>query len=197
MNVISPAPRGRRRDPTLDDAILEAALTMLAEGGYRNVSIEGVAARACVGKATVYRRYPTKAALIVDALRERLCIVDHLPDTGDLRNDLIAIITPLVDRLRGPDGPMMIAFMAERFREPELAAEFDRSVVGRKREHVRTLLRAAVSRGELDASMDIDVVAEMMPAIVWYHALSHLPFDNNFPARIVDQLLGVRSVSPT
>jgi AcrR family transcriptional regulator len=192
MSIIENLPRGRRRDPSLDDAILDATLTMFAEGGYRSVSIEGVAARAGVGKATVYRRYPTKAALVVDALRERLCMVDHLPDTGDLRSDLMGMINPLVDRLHGPDGQMMVAFMAERFREPELAAEFDRSVVGRKREHVRKLLRDAVARGELEATTDVELVAEMMPAVVWYHALSHLPFGHDFAARIVDQLLPTR-----
>src|SRR5262245_511580 len=170
MSALEQLPRGRPRDPSLDDAILEAALTMLAECGYRSVSIEGVAARAGVGKATVYRRYPTKAALVVDAVRERLCMVDHLPHTGDLRADLIAVITPLVERLRSADGPMMIALMAERFREPDLAAEFDRSIIGRKREHVRMLLREAASAGTIAADTDVDLLAEAMPAIVWYHA---------------------------
>ena len=62
-DIVPQSPKGRPRDPALDEAIFDATLAMFAEGGYRNVSIEGVAARAGVGKATIYRRHPTKAAL--------------------------------------------------------------------------------------------------------------------------------------
>ncbi len=85
-------------------------------------SIEGVAARAGVAKATVYRRYPTLAPLFVDAVRVRLCLIHELPDTGDLRADLLAMMQPLIDRLLTPDGAVLAALMTERFREPELAA---------------------------------------------------------------------------
>lgn len=92
-------------------------------GWLPRVSIEGVAARAGVAKATVYRRYPTLAPLLVDAVRVRLCLIHELPDTGDLRADLLAMMQPLIDRLLTPDGAVLAALMTERFREPELAAE--------------------------------------------------------------------------
>jgi len=193
MKLVDHRPRGRRRDPALDDLILDHTLAMFANGGYESVSIEGVAARAGVGKATIYRRYPTKAALIVAAVRERLCLVDQLPDTGDLRADLVTMMSPLVRRLLSPDGPMLIAFMAERFREPELEAEFERSVVGRKRVHMRKLLRDAVERGDLAPDTDIEISAEMLPALIWYRALNHLPFEADFAEVVVDQLLEVRA----
>jgi AcrR family transcriptional regulator len=88
----SAARPGRRRDPGLDDAIIDAALALFVEGGYRGVTIEGVAARAGVGKATVYRRHPTSAALLVEAARIRLCLLHDLPDTGDLRADLVSLL---------------------------------------------------------------------------------------------------------
>lgn len=193
MTTTDDRPRpGRRRDPGLDEIILEAALAEFVEKGYRSTSIEGIAARAGVGKATIYRRYPTKASLIVDALRARLRLVDVLPDTGDLRADLIAMATPLVERLCGSDGPTLVAFMAERLREPELAAEFDRSVIGHKRVHLRKLVRDAVERGDLAPDTDVDVVAEMVPAIVWHHALNHLPLDRGLPERVVDEVIRPR-----
>lgn len=181
---------GRRRDPLLDEAILDAALTMFAEGGYRGVSIEGVAARAGVGKATVYRRHPTRAALLVDAVRIRLCLIHDLPDTGDLRADLCSLMQPLIDRLRSPDGAVLTAFMAERFREPELTAEFERSVIGRKREHTRRLFRKAIARGELPLDTDVELLAEIPAAIIWHHALNNLPIDARLASRIVDHVIG-------
>lgn len=187
--VESLAKPGRRRDPQLDEVILDAALAMFADGGYRGVSIEGVAARAGVAKATVYRRYPTLAPLLVDAVRVRLCLIHELPDTGDLRADLLAMMQPLIDRLLTPDGAVLAALMAERFREPELAAEFDRSIIGHKREHTRMLLRNAVARGELPAETDVDLVAEIPAAIIWHHALNHLTINAGLAERIVDHIL--------
>jgi len=192
--IVPSLPKGRRRDPNLDEAIFDATLAMFAEGGYRNVSIEGVAARAGVGKATIYRRHPTKAALVVDAVRERLCVLDELPDTGDVRADLLAMMQPLVDRLRSADGPMMVALMSERTREPELAAEYDRSIIGRKRVHMRNLLTRAVASGVLAPETDIDLVAEAIPALIWHHALHHLTIDEEFAARVVDNLVLLQRV---
>jgi len=180
---------GRRRDPEVDEAILDATLALFAEGGYRGITIEGVAARAGVGKASVYRRYPTREALVVDAMRVRLCLIHDLTDTGDLRADLLAMTTPLIERLGGPQGPTLIAFMCERIREPELAEEWQRSVVGRKREHVRALVRGAVGRGELPADTDVDLVAELPSAVIWHHALNGLTVDAALGERIVDDIL--------
>ena len=70
----------------------------------------------------MYRRYPTLAPLFVDAVRVRLCLIHELPDIGDLRADLLAMMQPLIDRLLTPDGAVLAALMTERFREPELAA---------------------------------------------------------------------------
>ena len=187
MTLTEPPVRpGRRRDPELDEAILDAALALFAELGYEGVTIEGTAARAGVGKATVYRRYPTRAALLVDAARVRLCLLHPLVDTGDLRADWRALIQPLVDRLRGADGPMLVAFNMARQREPELAAEWERSVVGAKREHIRTLLRHAIERGEVPADADIELLGEIPAAIVWHHALNALPIDDDLVERILD-----------
>lgn len=181
---------GRRRDPACDDAIHAATLAELVEHGYVGLSIERVAARAGVGKATIYRRYPNKAKLVVDAVRVGACIDDFLPDTGDLGADLASILGRMLDRLRGPDGKVLVAFQAARVRHPELAAEFERSVIGNKRRHVRKLLRAAVERGDLPADADIELLAEVGPAIAWHHALYDLPMPRNLADRIVSLVLG-------
>jgi AcrR family transcriptional regulator len=180
---------GRRRDPACDQAILDAALAAFVEDGYHGMSIEGVAGRAGVGKASIYRRYASKAPLLVAAIRHRLHIVDHYPDTGDLRADLRAMLAPLVERLRSADGPLLIAFMTERFREPELAEEFDRCVVGHKKVHLRKIIRDAIDRGDLPPETDVDLVAEFGPALIWHQALGNQPLDAGLAERIVDQIV--------
>jgi len=180
---------GRPRDPACDAAILQATLDVFAEEGYAGVSMEGVALRAGVGKATIYRRYSTKAELVVEAVRCGAHMVDHLPDTGDLRADLLSMMRPLVDRLRGDDGKLMTTFAMERFRNPDLADEFDRSVIGTKREHVRKLVTAAIERGDLPADADVELIAETPPALLWHHALYGLPIDDALLERILDLVL--------
>jgi AcrR family transcriptional regulator len=180
---------GRPRDPACDAAIEAATLEAFVADGYGGVSIEGVAARAGVGKATIYRRYASKVELIVEAVRVKAGIGDNLPDTGDVRADLRAMLLTLLDRLRGPDGQVLIAFMGERLRHPDLAAEFDRSVIGAKRAHVRRLLRAAVKRGDLPADSDLEVIAELGPALLWHHAIYGLALTDDLPDRILAAIL--------
>jgi AcrR family transcriptional regulator len=187
---VAEARAGRPRDPAVDLAILEAAADALVETGYAGVSIEGVAARAGVGKATIYRRYSDKAELVVDAVRSGGRIDDQLVDTGNLRDDLRSMMGPLFDRLRGDQGPLLLAFAAERIRHPELASTFDRVVIGKKREHLRRLLSGAVARGELPPGTDLELVAEVGPALLWHHALHGLGFPDDLPDRILDLVLG-------
>ncbi|HEY3723139.1 MAG TPA: TetR/AcrR family transcriptional regulator [Acidimicrobiia bacterium] len=180
---------GRPRDPACDAAILQATLDLFAEHGYGGVSMDGVAARAGVGKATIYRRYSSKAELVVEAVRCGVQLEDRLPDTGDLRADLISMMRPLLDRLRGNDAKVLITFAVERLREPELAEEFDRSVIGKKREHIRHLVRSAIQRGDLPADSDADLIAEAPGAFIWHHAIYNLPMDDALLGRIVDLVL--------
>lgn len=114
-------PRGRPRSAEAHRAILEATLDLLAEVGYGRLTIEGVAARAGVGKTTIYRRWPSKPALVV-AVAERLAEKVRRPDTGSTRRDLVLLLRDIIDvfttTMAGRIVPGMIAEMAER---PDLA----------------------------------------------------------------------------
>ncbi len=180
---------GRPRDPACDAAILQAALDAFAEEGYAGVSIDGVAARAGVGKATIYRRYSSKAELVVEAVRCGASVDDWLPDTGDFRADVTSMMQPLIDRLRGDDAQLLTMFAVERLREPELQEQFDRSVIGKKREHLRHLVASAIERGELPADSDVELIAEVPPALIWHHALYGLPMEDDFLDRILNLFL--------
>jgi AcrR family transcriptional regulator len=180
---------GRRRDPSRDEAILAATLALFAEVGYAGVSMEGVAARAGVAKATIYRRYPSKESLVVEAVRVGACFTDQLPDTGDLRADLTSMLTMLMAMLRSDQGPLLLAFAAERIRYPNLNEEFKRSVIGAKREHVHHLIRSAIERGELATDTDVAVLSEAGPALMWHYALNRLPLTDDLPRRIINILI--------
>lgn len=180
---------GRPRDPSRDEAIAAATLAIFAEEGYAGISIEGVAARAGVGKATIYRRFASKEELVVDAVRLGAHLTDHLPDTGDVRADLASMLHGLIDKLRSDSGPVLLAFLAERLRYPELAAEFNRSVVGAKRAHTRRLVQDAIERGDLPGTVDVDLVTEAGAALVWHHARYGLPLTDDLPERIIRTIL--------
>jgi AcrR family transcriptional regulator len=190
VRAVNEVPRpGRPRDPSRDEAILAATLALFAEDGYAGLSIEGVAARAGVGKATIYRRYSSKAQLVVDAVHVCAGVTEDLPDTGNLRADLTSMLDALMNLLRGDLGPVLLAFAAERIRYPALDEEFKRSVIGAKRAHVRHLLASAIERGDLAPETDIDIVAETGPALMWHHALNRLPLTDDLPNRIVDMIM--------
>jgi len=180
---------GRRRDPLCDEAIFAATLSLFAAEGYAGVSIEGVAARAGVAKATIYRRYPNKAQLVVAAVHHGAGMTDYLPDTGDARADLTSMLAKLTDLLRGELGPVLLAFAGERARYPKLDEEFKRSVIGAKRAHIRHLVTLAIEHGDLPADADVEVIAEAGPALVWHHALNRLPLTDDLPRRIVGMVI--------
>lgn len=185
-----PRRAGRPRSEEADRAILDAALDALVQEGYAGMSIEGIAAAAGVGKATIYRRWSGKAEILVEALRQRACFDVPLVDTGDLHADLLTILRAVHTNMLGVAGPLMAAFAAEKFRYPELREEFDRVFVAERRAHLRGLVSAAVDRGDLPADTDVELLAEAGPALLW-HALTvrHDTGDPTLPDRIVRQLL--------
>jgi AcrR family transcriptional regulator len=184
-----PKRAGRPRSEEADRAILDAALDALVEDGYAGMSIEGIAAKAGVGKATIYRRWNGKAEILVDALHRRACFDVPLVDTGDLRADLLTILRAVHTNMKGVAGPVMAAFAAEKFRYPELREEFDRAFVAERRAHLRRLFSAAVERGELPTDTDVELVAEAGPALLWHALTVRNDLSGDLPDRIVRQLL--------
>src|SRR3977135_1991058 len=141
---------GRPRSAEADEAILEAAVDLFAEGALDGLTGEGVAARANVGKATIYRRYPCKVDLVIAASR---CFVldgdDLQPDTGDTRADLRALVEWLIAMLTTPPiGRALPTMVADRARIPELA-EAHRELVEEKRARHREVLQRGTDRGDI------------------------------------------------
>src|SRR6266851_5959752 len=88
--------RGRPRDPAVDEAVLTAAVDLLAEVGYARLTMDQVAARAGVGKASVYLRWPNKVALVAQAIQQRSAVVPEIPDNGSVREDMLAFLRGLL-----------------------------------------------------------------------------------------------------
>ncbi len=153
---------GRPRDPALDDAIVKATLELLGEEGFARLSIEAVAHRAGVGKTTIYRRWDTKTALVVEAL-DRLTAEGGVPEAGTVRDRLTQVLTEMLVNLRsGRRGPILSTLVAEIPRDPELA-EAVRAVFLRKRQRsVFQLLQEGIDAGELRADLDLELAADLL-----------------------------------
>lgn len=165
---------GRPRSEDVHRAIIAATLDLLAEVGLDALSIEGVAARAEVGKTTIYRRWPNKEALVVEAVATLKGPVPE-PAGHSLREDLVTLMH---GSGRGREDSrrrrLYSTFVAEMSRHPDLARRFVDTVIEPRREAVRRVLRAAMARGELRDDLDIDLMLHMVMAPI-LHWTSHHP----------------------
>ena len=183
---------GRPRSDDRDRAILTAALALLVEQGFAGLSMEGIAARAGVGKATIYRRWKSKAEVVVEALRTHVCPFGELPDTGDVRKDLASMYRAMLQTLKGADGAIMAAFAAEKFRHGELREEFDRTFVADRRRHMRMLIERGVTEGLLPPGSNVELLAEVGPALLWHRlTMRHGGLPDDLPEQLVEQFLPV------
>jgi len=183
-----PAKRGRPRSEQADQAILRAAAEILTERGVAGMSIEEVAARAGVGKATVYRRWTSRGALALDAFLAEFRSQQPLPDTGTLRGDLLAALRAWIRSVtRTSAGPTLAGLIAEAQRDPELAASWRERVIERLRSQHRIMLDRAVERGEIPADTDYEVVLDLLFGAAYHRLLQgHQPLTDKFARQVVD-----------
>jgi AcrR family transcriptional regulator len=185
---------GRPREAGADEAILEAAAAVLAENGPGGFTVDAVAARAGCGKATIYRRWPSRAHLMLETTQQAgIDLAD--PDTGSIAEDLVALLTILAHKMRdSPVGSLMAATMAEAAVNPETRAAYAEFVAERRRIPVAVVTRG-IERGELRADTDADLVVDLLSGPVFLRILmTQGPIDETILRRIVDVVLdGVRS----
>jgi AcrR family transcriptional regulator len=197
----SPGPRaaGRQKDPAIDAAVRTATLDLLAEVGYAEFTIGQVAKNAGVYRPAVYRRWPSKQHLVVDAVAALLGTLPTV-DTGHLRDDLVAGVETLVTAFETTVlGHVLPALVADLAREPALRDAFLDEVFHARRRTTETVLRRAAERGEIPeldrAAMDF--VLDALAAPVYYRALfRHAPLDRTLVENSVDLVLGGLSARP-
>ncbi|HEY0189452.1 MAG TPA: TetR/AcrR family transcriptional regulator [Cellulomonas sp.] len=179
---------GRRRDHGKDEVILQATRELLTERGYDAMTMDAVAERAGAGKATVYRRWPSKVALTVDSLLcSKQVSIDQVPDSGSLREDLLSVAT-LVTRLKNDE--LMSGLLTAIREAPEVAVVFHEQFVAGRVGLMRSLLERARERGEVAPGADLDMIAEVGPAMIHYRKMvAHLPMDREFAERLIDSVV--------
>ena len=170
---------GRPRDARNDQAILDATLRLLREHGYQDLTIEGIAVAARVGRPTIYRRWPSKPALVVAALVDSTRLALPVRNTGSLRRDLIAVQRHQVELMNAPSNRRVTAgLIADLASDPDLAARYVSEYLAPRRASVWQVLQRGVDRGELDRDVDFAFVYDLlvgplfMRAVVWGEPLA-------------------------
>jgi AcrR family transcriptional regulator len=180
-------------DVSRDADILEAALDVLAEEGYDGMTIDMVAARARAGKATLYRRWPSKTELVLDAvacMKSNDIDLADLPDTGTLRGDLLAQIKPPSIKDGERKMRVMAGLISLLARNPDLVEAANRAIIAPRAEVNRVLIQRAIDRGEVAADVDIELVSLITPSIISYRMMMlRKPIDRDFLVSLLDTVV--------
>jgi len=192
--------RGRPRSEKAHTAILDAAAELLLAQGLEAVSMDDVAERAGVSKATIYRWWPTKETLALEALYHEWDTARPAPpDTGSLRGDLLALLRPWIRRVRArPYGRVVAALITEAQTDPDFAKEWRARFVEPRRDPARVLFRRAMEGGEIPADTKIEVALDFLYGPLYHRLLhGHAPLSDRFVQDVVDAALaGIRSRGP-
>ncbi|MET9966980.1 TetR/AcrR family transcriptional regulator [Streptomyces sp. NPDC006356] len=194
-----PTRRPDRRSEQSAQAVTQAALDLCKESGYRKLSIEGIAARAGVGKNTIYRWWPSKAAVLMDAMLSTMAMDATFPDTGDIRADMTAQITAGVRALAGPEiGPHYRALIGEAQHDHAIADALRERLITPLSEAAADRIHCAQQHGQLREDVEPDLIIELLYGPVYHRWLltGRVP-DKRRIAAIVDTVVtGLEPKSP-
>jgi AcrR family transcriptional regulator len=187
--VTTPTPLSR--SARSDKAILDATRELLAEGGVRDLTVEGVAARAGVAKTTIYRRWRGKHELALAVLIDMVEQVVATPDLGDTRAELVSFVDAAVTILGSTImGRVMQGLVSDLASDPGLAKAFQDKVVAMRIAEADRLLARGIERGDLRADTDVELAHELLFGPVYYRLmLSGAPLDKGLAGRVVDAVM--------
>lgn len=179
--------RGRPRSPETREKILKAAYEMLNEVGFMDLTMEGVAARAGVGKPTIYRRWSCKATLAMDAFLEVVTPEIAFPDTGSVRDDFKEQMQKLIKVMNSSRGEVLANVIGCGQANRELIGVFRDNWLLPRREDAKQILQRGSERGELKEDLDLDLAIDALYSPLFYRLLlKHLPLNEDFVDEIVD-----------
>ena len=181
---------GRPRSEQAEQAIIEATLDLFAEQGFEGVCVEAVAARAGVGKATIYRRWPNKEELLLAAFGSLKSPFPE-PKGVSVRDDLLAMVEVMCADKADPRKARRYALLlGEGEKYPRLMARYKETVVGPRREAMRAVIRRGIQTGELRPDTDVEIAMLTLTGVIMAHEKTpDREFDGGFAARLVDGLL--------
>ncbi|WP_216901953.1 TetR/AcrR family transcriptional regulator [Nocardia alni] len=182
---------GRKRDMSRDSAILQATLDVLAETGYERMTTDMVAARASAGKATIYRRWPSKAELVVDAVESlRGEPTTAVPDTGTLTGDLTSLLDPSRNGPASRKLEVMMGLLSLLPHDTDLASAVRRRILEPRNQAIRTAIQREQARGGIGSERDPDLLAVVVAAMISYRSIiTGEPVDHEFLTTLVDGVL--------
>jgi AcrR family transcriptional regulator len=188
---------GRPRSEQAEQAIIDAALELFAERGVEGVCVEAVAAKAGVGKATIYRRWPSKEELLIAALGS---LKSPMPDPqgATVREDLTEMVDVMVRDAADPRYARQFAMLhGEGENYPKLMARYYETIIQPRREVIKAALQRGIDRGELRADLDVDVAMLSLTGTVMARGKHDpTPASPGFAARVVDELLAGMAPRP-
>jgi AcrR family transcriptional regulator len=184
--------RGRPRSEKAREAVLTAAADLLLARGLGTVSMDAVAEQAGVSKATIYRWWPTKETLALDALHHEWAAArPAAQETGSLRIDLLSLLRPWVRLVgRRPYGRVIAALITEAQTDPAFADQYRERFVEPRRAQARPLLLRAIERGELPATTNVELALDLLYGPLYHRLLhGHAPLNERFLRDLVDTVL--------
>jgi AcrR family transcriptional regulator len=159
----SPRRPGRPRSADAERAIIDATLELLLEQGYAAMSVEGIAARAGVSKTTIYRRWPAKQAVVAAALGTLTARIEELPDSGDLRADMLDVMRAFfASSTATVIGAAFARVVSASLDNPEFMAIFRANTIAPRRATLGEVLRRAQARGQLRPALDVELLIDMI-----------------------------------
>ena len=183
--------RGRPRDEVVRARILKAALGLLEDTGLVNATADAIAERAGASKATIYRWWPNKAAVFIEALREATALELPFPDTGDLRQDVHLQLRNFVKLLTGPRGRIFRAFIAAAQSDSEMADAFRKLWIEPRRAQTKAVLERHQRESRLAPDVDLEVFIDLLYGPFYFRLMaSHRPLTPAFAETTADLALG-------
>ena len=167
--------RGRPRDPRTDEKIIEAAAALRHSRGFERMTVDDVAAEAGVGKATVYRRWPSKDDLAVAAMGRLYSVEIPQPDTGSIVGDLTESYRATLSFVGSPEGEAYLKMsIAESVRDPRIAALYRRATE-RAEAQAREMFTRGIARGEIRQDVDLDCCVQWLGGLLAVRAITGRP----------------------
>jgi AcrR family transcriptional regulator len=183
------ARQATQRRPERRTAVYDSVFALLAEVGYDRMTMDAVAARAHVSKATIYRSWPDKPELVAESLAHHFDDTPEPPNTGSLRGDLIALMTLACQFSNNIEGEVMAGVMTAAARNPVLARTLHEYLYEKKHIVHETIIRRAAQRGEVDPMMDPDLLHEVLHSMVVARRLEKCELDEKYVLHVVDDVL--------
>ncbi|MBS1787720.1 MAG: TetR/AcrR family transcriptional regulator [Acidobacteria bacterium] len=181
---------GRPRCPLTHQNILKAARELVEEVGFDSLTIEGIAARAGVGKTTIYRRWPNKANIVLDAFFEDLVPSVSFSDTGNVREDMRRHLKKFVKELNGPLGCKISMLLANGQFDEEMADAFRLQWIEPRRDEARQVIERGIERGEIHQKVDPDLLIDALYGPIYFRLLAgHAPLTPSFAESLTELVM--------